>query len=385
MRIRNITLYEEDGRAVLTAKCDEFDLFYKFPQSIKPRIRADAFVAACLIPAMANGNDIELDTDVEYSPRLLKNLDKLQDIFCQWSKYFNKKLQKVRIQGGIAKELDQGLDQCISFFSGGVDGSYTLFKNFEEIDLLFFAKGIDMQLNNDELFSQALERNRLYLESKNKELVEVETNVRFLGYETANVGWKLCFGGGLASIALAANAKKCFIASGVAYGTLYPEGSNFVTDQLWSSDFTEIVHDGAEASRIEKLARILQDPGLAEVLRVCWQDKEYNCGKCEKCLRTMIAIRALQMSVPTFPELTDSQVKNEVKRIRLYTQIDYDFLMENLEQAEQSGDVLLVRALNRLKRSYELKELAREIDKTLFSGLLVKWLTRKHVNAEIRD
>ena len=378
MRISNINLRHEDGCAVLSGMCNDFELFYKFPNHIEPQTRADAFVAACLIPAMASGTDIELDDDAPISRQLLINLDKLQDIFCQWTQYFKTDLHKISIKGGVADELKEGLDKTISFFSGGIDGHYTLIKNSDSIDLLFFSKGIDIQLDNDHLFQEALSKNRKFVQQKKKPLLSVESNVRFLGHTIGGLGWGLCFGGGLSSIALAANVRKCFIASGVTYQTLYPEGSNFITDHLWSNEFTQVVHDGAEASRIEKLRVISQDPEVLKLLRVCWQDKKYNCGKCEKCIRTMIALRALQLSADTLPDFTDAMVKRALRKIRLYTPIDYAFLMENLEQARRVEDKTLIKELLKIKRRFEIRKLLFQFDQTILAGRIARWKRKHH-------
>src|SRR5690606_10040692 len=112
-------------------------------------------------------------------------------------------------------------------------------KNQNDIDCLVFAKGIDMQLANNDLYNFAFEKNSNYLGMRNKRLLALETNVRFLGHHFGS-NWTTCFGGGLSSIALAANVKKCYIASGVCYTNMHPVGSNFITDRLWSNAYTEI-------------------------------------------------------------------------------------------------------------------------------------------------
>jgi hypothetical protein len=69
---------------------------------------------------------------------------------------------------------------------------------------------------------------------------------------------------------------------------------------LWSTELTEIEHDGCEATRIDKAAYISQHELAMQWLRVCpgrhapkvvKPDGAYNCGRCEKCLRTMITLR----------------------------------------------------------------------------------------------
>ena len=52
---------------------------------------------------------------------------------------------------------------------------------------------------------------------------------------------------------------------------------------------------GCEASRLDKLDVVAREPAARHSLRVCWENRggAYNCGRCEKCLRTMVAMDAL--------------------------------------------------------------------------------------------
>ncbi|MGB1263298.1 MAG: hypothetical protein ACPG52_10335 [Cognaticolwellia sp.] len=365
MKITNIQIVESDENNVFSADIDEFHLWYKFPKIILPELRADAFVAACLIPSMKLGTDIVIDDDIPVSTTLIENLEKLQVIFSSWSKLLGHTLTVIQIKGGKRTKVASGWDKTISFFSGGVDGTYTYLKHAKEIDYLLFAKGIDMQLSSDDLYNQALSNNREYLAREGKEIIPFETNVRFLGHEY-DVGWSVSIGGGLSSIALAAGAKKCYIASTYTCASMHPAGSNFITDHLWGNGFTEIVHDGDESTRINKLQSISKDSDVLNILRVCWHDKGYNCGNCEKCLRTMAAIRSLKLDVPTFPTFTDELVKTKLAKIKIYDAHEIDFIDENLEQAIKVHDRVLVKALTNIRRNYDLRKLMNLADRLLF-------------------
>ena len=64
-------------------------------------------------------------------------------------------------------------------------------------------------------------------------------------------------------------------------------------DPLWSTERTTIVHDAAGVSRADKLAFLAERPGALANLKVCFEaDSEYNCGVCEKCMLTMVGLRA---------------------------------------------------------------------------------------------
>ena len=74
-----------------------------------------------------------------------------------------------------------------------------------------------------------------------------------------------------------------------------PWGSHPLLDPLWSTEDIEFTHDGCEALRSAKIKAIARAPLALSTLRVCWANEqaEYNCGRCEKCLRTMIALHVV--------------------------------------------------------------------------------------------
>lgn len=62
--------------------------------------------------------------------------------------------------------------------------------------------------------------------------------------------------------------------------------SSLVKNIRWAS--TEVASDGYEAPRAVKIADLKKTPEVLRHLRVCWMQFEaINCGRCEKCLRTI--------------------------------------------------------------------------------------------------
>ena len=101
----------------------------------------------------------------------------------------------------------------------------------------------------------------------------------------------------LRSIAmLLAGLRKCYIASSCSGAYLIPEGTHLVMDPLWSTSKVSFVHDGCEAVRFRKVEFISRYPITYDTLRVCWThvSGEINCCQCEKCVRTMIHLQALE-------------------------------------------------------------------------------------------
>jgi hypothetical protein len=145
-----------------------------------------------------------------------------------------------------------------------------------------------------------------------KEVLPVATNLRDFG--SRFVDWRsLYYGAFLASIGLALRKyfKKIRIASPHSYSQFIAEqivdGSHPMLDPLWSTESTSFVHDGSEARRLDKVRFISQFPIALQTLRVCfihsYGDVPYNCGCCDKCLRTMIALHMAGMlsKSETFP------------------------------------------------------------------------------------
>ena len=121
------------------------------------------------------------------------------------------------------------------------------------------------------------------------------------------------YGAGLASIglSLASLFHTVFIAGGVALLDPHqgPIGAHPGIDPLWSTERLELVHDGAEVTRRDKIRFIAATPLALEVLRVCWESEgdTYNCGRCAKCLTAMVELELIGALVRArrFPDVVE--------------------------------------------------------------------------------
>jgi hypothetical protein len=143
-----------------------------------------------------------------------------------------------------------------------------------------------------------------------KQLLPVVTNVRRYGARIAP--WTLMHGGAMASIALALGDafRRVLIAASATYSTVQPWGTHPLLDPLWSTERLEFVHDGCELDTIDKTRFIIRSPLALETLRVCpGYGPAYNCGRCMKCLRTMIDLMQVGAldRCPTLPHEIDPE------------------------------------------------------------------------------
>jgi len=172
------------------------------------------------------------------------------------------------------------------FFSGGLDSFYTTLKHLAHIDQLIFVQGFDVDLENETLRAKIIRQIRASAEALGKPLIEVETNLRKLG--DRHVSWDLhLFGPALASVGLLLGNSigRIYIPSSESYAHLDPCASHPLVDPMWSTEKSDFIHDGAEATRNEKAAFIAHSETAMQTLRVCWETpgNAYNCGQRKCC------------------------------------------------------------------------------------------------------
>jgi hypothetical protein len=205
-----------------------------------------------------------------------------------------------------------------------------------------------MQLRETRLRERVADALRRAAQDLGKPLIEVETNLR--AFSDAYVGWSEEYdGSALASVALLLSAElgKVYIPASFSEAFLMPWGTHPHLDPLWSTETTEIVHDGNESGRPQKVARIAQSEAALRWLRVCWENRDhaYNCGRCEKCLRTMVNLRIAGVldRCPTFARPLDL---GAVQSVVIPDECARIFVEENLIACRAAGgDPDLERAL----------------------------------------
>ncbi len=291
---------------------EPFSLWYRFPASQQEFISADngdPFVAALLVGAMLSGEDLIIPVPV--SCRLNASLSRIQSIYTSW----DSTLSPVRVYAPIRSHEPPPGSNVGLFFSSGTDSFYSLLKNMAEhplnedvITTLITVHGFDiMGQQKQEVATQRLSSTEAMAKLIGKSVLPVATNLRAL-LEGLHIPWgALGYGAVLVSTALAIERmfRAIHISAGYCYGDLRRDGTHPLLDPLWSTNCLQFVHDGCEANKLQKMALIAKSPLALDRLRTCWEEDslEFNCGKCTKCLRTMVGLYiegVLQRST-TFP------------------------------------------------------------------------------------
>jgi hypothetical protein len=313
LRVSNIRIVEERDFCELRAEVSfqthwvwgdaPFPLWYRYPREYGRFLSADngdPFVAALLPAAMVLHEPLSIEAAV--SDKLMRALPQIQSIYQCWDSSY----ERVAIDASGRRESCTSQTSAARvglFFSMGVDSSYTLAKNLtaelaadEPITHLILVNGFDIYLWDAERFPPLLAAVHRVAGELSKTVLPVTTNLREFSDRVVN--WVRAYhGAALASVVLALgrHMRKVHISASQTYSRLIPSGAHPLLDPLWSSESVTLVHDGLEAERQEKIAFLAQTPVLLENLRVCATSElsnAYNCGTCEKCLRTMIGLRA---------------------------------------------------------------------------------------------
>jgi hypothetical protein len=321
MKVLDVRQHEAADKIILSARCKvrRFgldDLSFIVPRRFADFIFADAspFAAALLLPSMKLGEDLVIQGSV--STRLHHGMREIIQMVSGWD--IGLKPIDVIVDELVPDRIRPGVTGA--FFSGGVDSFYTYLRHKNDrhpITHLTLAKGYDIDRRDSRLWNATAHNIRQIAGIEQATLIEVESNVRSL--TDPILSWTYCHGGCLAAAAmcLRKGIGQMYIASSADAEHQALQGSHIAIDHLWSTEALSFVHDGAEASRINKIDwQIAQSELALKYLRVCYKntDGAYNCGKCEKCLRTMVGLYAAGVldRAETFPSRIDPRLLSDV-------------------------------------------------------------------------
>lgn len=363
--VTNICVNNNRVSADVFVNQEKNEVWYEFPwnmENITTR-PANAFLAIFLPITMRVGGDLEIDGEISES--IYNSMSTYQDIMKKWYP----ELQKVKISATkISRDLE--FDQkkkVISCFTGGVDAFYTLIKNQNKIDDLLYVWGFDIPLTENAFYAKVRDHMSTVAEKFGKEIVFVKTN---LGFEVTNkyASWgDYCYGAAIASVLLLMTSKYelCLMPSCNDYSVLVPRGSHLLINHLWGCDGLSFVYDGAEAARVEKVDYIADNKVVQNHLRVCYRSRDaYNCCECEKCIRTMVSLEALNKldKVSTFSK---PLIVEKISEIELENDSEEKMAEASLDVALKNGKNELAVQLRQQILRYKSKGLLQELNENL--------------------
>ena len=230
-------------------------------------------------------------------------------------KHVHFKLQNIVHAGKVVENplCQQAQEENMLFFSGGVDATCTLVDHLEEKPALVTIWGADIPWDKEDVWQKALQFNQQVADTYGLNLLTIRSNFRKslqddhvndYCQELVQDWWWSAFHHSVAMMCLAAPlaaGRRKHLYFGSTYSAKdHKEWGSYVTasDPLVDDHVRfagcQVVHDGYQYSRFDKIQRISSFYDQQEqkpYLRVCYlSNTGKNCGKCEKCASTMMAL-----------------------------------------------------------------------------------------------
>ncbi len=362
-------------------------IWFEYPESFLPGLNrsGDPWLVALAPLALTTGEPLHLPASVD--ARLLQGVHQAANVWRSWYP----ELAPLDLHVPFEDRQPPGDGRHTgSLFSGGVDSWYTALVNPAEaaegktprIDTLMLVRGADIRLQDVAALGTvqaAVQRAARHL---GHEAVFVGSNLRETRWSRTD--WTMLSHAAF-FLALAHGSgrfRQMLIPSSVSY-TFGAWGSHPLTDPLLSSSAMRVTYHAAEKYRFEKIGVIAQSQAALDELRVCWRSgNERNCGRCGKCLRTMIPLElygALERC-PAFPVRRLDPVT--ASRLFVNTPLRVTQLLHMRDYAGRIGRLDLKRALERARRrSRWISRVSPTLERLDRSGLrgaytLRRWFER---------
>ena len=325
------------------------------PEAIAPEVvdRLDAWLLWVLPYAFETQQDVVIEAPIDHA--LLRNAHELMEIWSRW----RPPRRPVRVRAETDRSAVRAGARTAVFFSSGVDSFFTLFHHDamgrehpewrqRPIDDLIYVEGFDIPLEHRAALDAQRAAPGRIADETGKTPVTFATNLRETGVRRP---WgPEMHGPALGGVGLIAGSRwaRTLLSAWNCHEDTDPWGSTGLTDPRLSTSATSTRHYGAGHDRFEKLDFLRRFPLVFDELHVCWEARsQLNCGTCEKCLRTLIALDVLGVreQAVTFPRAPldlgrlAAVWKHQPVHLRIYAQL--------LKHAERAGRGDVVDAIAR--------------------------------------
>lgn len=264
--------------------------------------RGDAYVIAVLNYAMRNHHDIECAVPI--SEDIYYNIDKyLIDALA----VYNKKFYRPIISAEVGSELLPCAGVIGTGISCGVDSMHSLacetglkYKKHNITHLTFNNVGSHGNGRHaEELFQQRLKRAKRFAEEYGFALVQSDSNLQdvieqshFKTHTYSSMFAVYCLQKLYSVYYYASGGYKYHEFNLVDYPNSSCGSYEMLSLPLFSTHSLRVYSEGEGMSRLTKLRDVVKYRPSYKYLNVCLVNED-NCGKCEKCVRTILGLDAI--------------------------------------------------------------------------------------------
>ncbi|HUF28152.1 MAG TPA: hypothetical protein VMM18_14345 [Gemmatimonadaceae bacterium] len=313
--------------------------------------------------------------------RLRDGLGAAMHLFAFW--YDRCRPVRLEPTGGFAPTVAQREPRAASFLSGGIDALSLLRCNrldypaghpasIRDGILIFGMNTHDLDASGPRparlaAFEAHARRMTSFAERAGVTLIPVRTNIRAF-YPDFGSWTDVGFGAGTLSTALCMPGRfdRVHLASAGLGMRQPPRGSHPWLDHHYSTEAVAVHHAQTVLDRFEKTRIVAEWDDALSVLKSCFyeripEDGRINCGECDKCVRTMLALVALGKldRAPTFP--FDDVTPSMLEPIRIDSRLGLLYYDQCFEALAARGRSDLATPLRRKIDAYRRHERRRHV------------------------
>ncbi len=369
MKITDIQLTQDSDFAIASARVSfeqsdhpGKDVYIKTPVEYARGFDAnpDAFLVGCLLPALHLGEK-RIFLEGAVCPFLKEGVHVAMHILSHWTQG---RYVPIPVESRVRKHQDPPAQHGAGagmVMSGGMDSLAALRQNRLHypdthpayVRDSFFLHGFDIggvveRGAKFHVFDRAMTAVSRITQDAGTSLVPVYTNIRHLCDDRA-LWLDSFFGAVLAAMAhgFSSRINLMFIASSYDIPHLHPCGSHPLLDPEYSSYGMRIRHRDYELSRLEKIRIVSQWDTAFQNFRVCLANvpDQLNCGKCEKCVRTMTELTALGLLHKTRAFEADEITPADISRFDITIRVRPPFYRPLIPLLKEQGRDDLARTI----------------------------------------
>lgn len=368
----------------------------------------EPFLCAAVVPAMAAGES-RVHSELPACPVLLDSMETAIFWLRKWYPARYSSPAPVLSLPHRRESVASPAKGAGLFLSGGIDSFYSLRRNMRYLPerhparvrhtitvLGFDIGGKKAQAGSADAataFNALLRHTQPISAAVGAENIALETNLRHLDDRSGFWGEEFV-GAALGAVAnaLSGGLDRVFVSSG---GETIPEkgmrsamGTHPLVDGCFGNGWMQIHHYAIqEESRLRRVAMVVEDEILLHGIRVCYASPpdRLNCGRCEKCVRTMLQLEALG-------KLSHCRAFDGALRPELVDAVDISIdsvetmFVELRDVFKRQGRQDFVVAIERLLARYKVhkgwrdqtdwKGTIKRLDKRFLNGLVGRVSTR---------
>jgi hypothetical protein len=266
-----------------------------------------ALIPAFLPVAARLGHNLRLEGDLDVHTAFQSR--RAVDTLVGW----DQTLTPVSLVGGSLSTGDRRSNDGVACLASlGLDSFYSMHVRRRDITHLVLCHGFDIGLGNEQLWSQTVETCRRVAADEGKQLIELRTNIKQL--VDPYLSWTNQYHGaaiGVFGHLLDEHVSRLIVPSSYTWDDGIACGSHSRLDPLWSSARMRFEHHEPGVDRVQKLMFLADNANAMRFLRPCVENLAvYNCGVCEKCIRTMTSAVAAQVDdlLTSLPPVTSELI-----------------------------------------------------------------------------